>query len=446
MEVGLTQLSSKEIVQLNREYTFFSWSVQGQVDPIPVSRAEGVYFWDADGKRYLDFSSQLMNTNVGHQHPKVVKAIQEQAEKLPFVHPGSATDVRGLLGKKLAEVTPGDLKKTLFTLGGAEANENAIKIARFYTGRHKILARYRSYHGATHGSIALTGDYRRLAVEPVMPGGVHFLDPFCYRCPFGQKRETCKRECVSHLEEVIKYEGADKIAAIIMEGVVGSNGIIIPPDDYWPRVREICDKYGILLISDEVMSGWGRTGKWFAVDNWNVAPDIITTAKGITSGYVPLGAVIVSEKIAKFFDDKYLYAGLTYSGHALACAAALATIDAYQEDGLIDNAVKVGKYLGEALEGIKTRHKSVGDVRYIGLFSTIELVMNRDTKESFPPSALADVGKFLRANGLFTFIMANNMGSMVFVVPPLCITQAQVNEGLAIIDKALEITDKMVEQ
>ena len=440
----MTSLSGNEIVDMNREYTFFSWSVQGQVRPIPVEKAEGVYFWDTNGKRYLDFSSQLMNTNIGHQHPKVVKAIQEQAAKLCFVHPGNATDVRGLLGKKLAEVTPGNLKKTFFTLGGAEANENAIKIARFYTGRHKILARYRSYHGATHGSIALTGDYRRLAVEPAMPGAVHFLDPFCYRCPFGQKPESCKRECISHLEEVIRYEGPDKIAAVIMEGVVGSNGLIIPPDDYWPRVREICDKYGILLISDEVMSGWGRTGKWFAVDHWNVTPDIITTAKGITSGYVPLGAVIVSEPIAKFFDDKYLYAGLTYNGHALACAAALATIAVYEEDHLIENAVTVGKHLGEALEGIKARHPSVGDVRYIGLFSAIELVANRETKEILPAAKMAEVGKVLRENGLFTFIMANNMGSMVFVVPPLCITKEQLNEGLAIVEKALEVADKVV--
>jgi taurine--2-oxoglutarate transaminase len=440
----MTSISGNEIVDMNREYTFFSWSVQGQVKPIPVERAEGVYFWDTNGKRYLDFSSQLMNTNIGHQHPKVVKAIQEQAAKLCFVHPGNATDVRGLLGKKLAEVTPGNLKKTFFTLGGAEANENAIKIARFYSGRHKILARYRSYHGATHGSIALTGDYRRLAVEPVMPGGVHFLDPFCYRCPFGQKIESCKRECISHLEEVIRYEGSDKIAAIIMEGVVGSNGLIIAPDDYWPRVREICDKYGILLISDEVMSGWGRTGKWFAVDNWGVTPDIITTAKGITSGYVPLGAVIVSEPIAKFFDDKYLYAGLTYNGHALACATALATIAVYEEDHLIENAVTVGKHLGEALEGIKARHPSVGDVRYIGLFSAIELVANRETKEILPPAKMAEVGKVLRENGLFTFIMANNMGSIVFVVPPLCITKEQLNEGLAIVENALEVIDKIV--
>ena len=438
----MSKLTSQEIIQMNREYTFFSWSVQGQVNPIPVERADGIYFWDVDGKRYIDFSSQLMNTNIGHQHPKVVKAIQEQAAKICFVHPGNATEARGLLGKKLAEVTPGNLKKTFYTLGGSEANENAIKIARFYTGRHKILARYRSYHGATHGSLALTGDYRRLAVEPVMPGGVHFLDPFCYRCPFGQKKETCKRECISHLEEVIKYEGQDKIAAIIMEGVVGSNGLIVPPDDYWPRVREICDKYGIVLISDEVMSGWGRTGKWFAVDNWNVVPDIITTAKGITSGYVPLGAVIVSEPIAKFFDDKYLYAGLTYNGHALACAAAVATIDVYKEDHLIENATVVGKYLGKALEKIKVNHKSVGDVRYIGLFSAIELVSNRETKEIFAPSIMGEVAQVLRQNGLFTYIMANNMGSLVFIVPPLCITKEQLDEGLAIIEKGLEVADK----
>jgi taurine--2-oxoglutarate transaminase len=434
----LSKLTSQEIVEMNKEFTFFSWSVQGLTNPIPVEKAEGIYFWDTDGKRYIDFSSQLMNTNIGHQHPKVVKAIQEQAAKLCFVHPGSATEVRGLLGKKLAEVTPGNLKKTFFTLGGAEANENAIKIARFYTGRQKILARYRSYHGATHGSIALTGDYRRLAVEPAMPGGVHFLDPFCYRCPFGQKKESCKRECISHLEEVILYEGPDKIAAIIMEGVVGSNGLIVPPDDYWPRVRAICNKYGILLISDEVMSGWGRTGKWFAVDNWNVVPDIITTAKGITSGYVPLGAVIVSEPIAEYFEDKMLWCGLTYSGHPLACAAGIATINVYTEDGLLENAIKVGKYLSKRLEAIKLNHPSVGDVRYIGLFSAIEIVSDKKTKKPIDP--LTDTGKYLRDNGLFTFIFHN----VIFVVPPLCINESQIDEGLSVVEDALYGIDKMI--
>jgi len=438
------KLTAKEIVQLSKEYTFFSWAIQSQVDPIPVVKADGVYFWDADGKRYLDFSSQLMNANIGSQHPKVVKAIQDQAAELCFVHPGNATGPRGLLGKKLAEITPGKLKKTFYTLGGAEANENAIKIARFFTGRHKILARYRSYHGATYGSIALTGDYRRNAVEPAMPGAVHFLDPYCYRCPFGQKVDSCKRECILHLEEIIKYEDPEKIAAIIMEGVTGSNGLIVPPDDYWPRVREICDKYGILLISDEVMSGWGRTGKWFAVDNWGVEPDIITTAKGITSGYIPLGAVIVSEEIANYFDDKYLFAGLTYSGHALACAAALATIDVYVDDGLIENAATLGKYLGKCLEDIKERHPSVGDVRYIGLFSTIEMVIDRETKEPFPAAVMADVKNALLDSGLFTFILVKDIGTMVFVVPPLCITKEQMDEGLALVEKALEVADRKV--
>ena len=430
-------LTSQEIVELNRKYTFFSWSVQSAVNPIPVVRSEGIYFWDADGKRYIDFSSQLMNMNIGHQHPKVVRAIQDQAAQLCFVHPGLATEARGKLGKKISEVDPGNLNKTFFCLGGAEANENAIKLARLYTGRHKILSRYRSYHGATHGAIALTGDYRRLPVEPAMPGVVHFLDPYCYRCPFGWTRDTCHRECIVHIEEIIQYEGPDHVAAIIMEGVTGSNGLIVPPDDYWPRVREICDKYGILLISDEVMSGWGRTGKWFAVDNWGVVPDMITTAKGLTSGYVPLGAVIVSDAIAEYFEDRMLWGGLTYSGHALACAAGLATLDVYEEDGLIENSVRLGEYLGKRLEEIKAIHPSVGDVRYIGLFSALEIVKNKQTKEPIDP--LSAIAKFLKENGLFTFLFHN----LLFVVPPLCINQEQLEEGLEIIERSLHVTDAM---
>jgi taurine--2-oxoglutarate transaminase len=433
-------LSAQEIVKLNRQYTFFSWSVQSATNPIPISRAEGVYFWDTNGKRYIDFSSQLMNMNIGHQHPKVVKAIQVQASQLCYAHPGMATEARGLLGQKIAEISPGDLNKTFFCLGGAEANENAIKIARFYTGRNKILARYRSYHGATHGAIALTGDYRRLPVEPALPGIVHFLDPFCYRCPFGWTIKTCHRECISHVDEVINYEGPDKIAAIIMEGVTGSNGLIVPPDDYWPSVREICNKYGILLISDEVMSGWGRTGKWFAVDNWNVVPDMITTAKGITAGYVPLGAVIVTDPIAQYFEDRMLWCGLTYSGHPLACAAGVATISVYEEDGLLQNAVEMGKYLGARLEELKHKHNSVGDARYIGLFSALEIVKSKKTKQPIDP--LLDTGNFLREHGLFTFIFHN----VLFIVPPLCINQAQLDEGLEIIDKALQITDVLCEE
>lgn len=438
-------LTADEIVRLNREYTFFSWAVQSAVDPIPVVRAEGVYFWDADGKRYIDFASQLMNVNIGHQHPKVVQAIKEQAEQLCYVYPGMATEPRGLLAEKLAQVTPGNLKKTFFCLGGAEANENAIKIARLYTGRRKILARYRSYHGATHGAMALTGDPRRLPVEPTMPGVVHVFDPYCYRCHFGWTPDTCHRECITHIEDVIRFEGPENIAALFLEGVTGSNGILVPPDDYWPRVRELCDKYGILLISDEVMSGFGRTGKWFAVDNWGVVPDIMTMAKGLTSGYVPLGAVVVSEPIAQFFEDHMLWAGLTYSGHPLACAAGLATLQVYEEEGLIENAAAMGKVLGQRLEDLKARHPSVGDVRYIGLFSVIEVVKDKATKEPMAPwnakasemGPMAEVSAFLRANGLYTFVRWN----WIFVVPPLIITEAQLDEGLAVVDRALQIAD-----
>ena len=437
-------MNANEIKELSREYTFFSWSVQNEVDPIPVSHAKGIYFWDVDGKRYLDFSSQLMNQNIGHQHPSVVKALQLQAERLCFVHPGMTSEPRAELGKLLAQVTPGNLKKTFFCLGGAEANENAIKIARQYSKRYKILARYRSYHGATHGAISLTGDSRRLPAEPAMPGVVHFFDPHCYRCHFGWTRNTCHRECIKHVEEIIQFEGPDRIAAMILEGVTGSNGIIVPPDDYWPRMREICDRYGILLISDEVMSGWGRTGQWFAVDNWNVTPDMITTAKGITSGYVPLGAVIVSEPIAKYFEDKMLSCGLTYNGHPLACAVAVATIKVYQEDMLVKNAGEIGKYLGKSLESIKDKHTSVGDVRYIGLFSTIELVQNRNTKLPLNSKIMVEIGKYLKEHGLFTYLMNNTFGTMLFIVPPLCITREQLDEGLSIISEALEISDQSV--
>lgn len=443
--MSVSEMDGAEIIRLNREHTLFSWAVQSEVEPIPITHAEGVYFWDSDGNRYLDFSSQLMNVNIGHQHPKVVKAMQEQASQLTYVHPGMATVQRGQLGKLLAEITPGNLNKTFFCLGGAEANENAIKIARLYTGKHKILSQYISYHGATHGSISLTGDNRRWPVEPALPGVVHFLNPYCYRCPFGQVQDTCHRECIQHIEDIIQYEGADNIAAIIMEGVVGSNGIIIPPGDYWPRVREICDKFDIMLISDEVMSGFGRTGKWFAVDNWQVEPDVITMAKGISSGYVPLGGVIVSDSIADYFENNKLWCGLTYSAHALACAAGIATIKTYQEDKLIQNATQVGQHLGNRLEEMKDNHPSIGDVRYIGLFSVMELVKDKQTKEPIATrnargielARMNEIGAHLRKNGLFTFIKAN----MIFIVPPLIITKTQIDNGLKIIEDALSITD-----
>lgn len=428
-------MNAEEIVQLSREYTFFSWSVQSAVKPLAFDRGEGVYFWDKNGNKYLDFSSQLVNLNIGHQHPKVVRAIQDQAARFCFAQPGYATEPRGLLGKKLAEVTPGNLCKAFFCLGGAEANENAIKIARMYTKRWKILARYRSYHGATHGAIALTGDHRRWVAEPTMPGVARIFDPYCYRCVFGWTPDTCHRECITHIEDVIRFEGPDNIAAIFMEGVTGTNGLLVPPDDYWPRVRQLCNKYGILLVSDEVMSGFGRTGRWFAVDHWDVVPDMITIAKGLTAGYVPLAAVVVSEPIAAYFDDKLLSCGLTYSSHPLACAAGVATLGVYQEEGLIENAARLGRILGQRLEEIKARHPAVGDVRYIGLFSAIELVKDRATKEPMPSAILSQA---LRERGLSTLLL----GNLVTVSPPLCITEAELRAGLEIIDEALDVADQ----
>lgn len=438
--------TAQELIDINRRYTFFSWAVQSAVKPLAVVKAEGCYFWDADGKRYLDFASQLMNVNTGHQHPRVVSAIKEQADRLCYAYPGMATQPRGELGRLLAEVTPGDLTKAFFTLGGAEAVENAIKLARLYTGRQKVITRYRSYHGATYGAVSATGDPRRLSVEPGIPGIVRVFDPHCYRCVFGQERSTCHRECVTHIEEVINFEGPDRVAALLVEGVTGTSGIFVPPDDYWPRLRQMCDKYGILLIADEVMSGFGRTGEWFAVDNWQVVPDIMTVAKGLTSGHVPLGATIVSRPIANHFEDRYLPLGLTYSGHTLACAAGVATIQAYREDRLIENAKRMGVVLGQALEQLKEKHPSVGDVRYIGLFSIIELVKDKGTKEPLAPwnakpeemGVMAEVLPALRERGLSTFVKWN----WIFVVPPLCISAEELGEGLSIIDEVLNITDE----
>lgn len=430
------------IKRQNREYTLFSWSVQNKVDPIVVTGGKGVRFWDASGKVYLDFSSQLINSNIGHQHPKVIQAIHEQAEKLCFAAPSFATEVRGELGRLLAEVSPGNLKKSFLTLGGAEANDNAIKIARFYTGRHKIISRYRSYHGATYGAMTLSGDFRRLPIEPGIPGVVRVFDPYCYRCSFHQEPSTCHLECVSSIEEVINYEGPDKIAAVIIEGITGTNGIHVPPPTYVPALRQLCDKYDILLIADEVMSGWGRTGEWFSVNHWNVVPDIITTAKGITSGYVPLGAVIMSDKIGDFFEDKMLWAGLTYNAHTLSCAAAVACINVYKEDRLIENSREMGQVLAGELARMKERHPSVGDVRSIGLFSCIELVKDRQTREPLvtakDQSLIGNINKFLLENGVLVVTRLNT----IVVAPPLCINRDELLEGLAKVDEALDLADR----
>ena len=439
-------MTSEEIINLNREYVFFTWAVQSKVNPISATRSEGVYFWDGDGKRYLDFSSQLMNVNAGHGNQKIIKAIQEQVAKMAYVYPAIASEPKGRLAQLLAEITPGDLCKTLFTLGGAEANENGIKFARLFTGRNKIITRYRSYHGATAGAMALSGDPRRLPVEPLIPGVVHVMDPYCYRCPFGWTLETCHRECIAHVEQVIKFEGPGNVAALMLEGVTGTSGLIIPPDNYWPRMREICDKYDILLIDDEVMSGFGRTGEWFGINHWDVVPDIMTLAKGITAGYVPLGAVIVSRAIADHFADRPMPMGLTYSGHPVCTAAGVATIEVYKEEKLVENARAMGALLKEGLEELKTKHPSVGDVRCIGLFSVIELVKDRETKEPLAPwnakphemGVMAQVPGALRERGMYTFSKWN----WIFVVPPLNINEAELRDGLHILDDVLDITDR----
>jgi taurine--2-oxoglutarate transaminase len=436
----------EEIVQLHKDHVFFPWIPQGSAKPISMSRAEGVWFWDADGKKYIDFASQLMNVNVGHGNQRIIDAIATQAQRLAFAYPGMAVDVKGAAAKRIADITPGDINKVLFTLGGAEAIENAIKIARLYTGRHKIITRYRSYHGATAGAITAGGDPRRFAAEPGIPGIVRVMDPYCYRCPFGQEGpDSCGRECISHVEDVIRFEGPENVAAILMEGVTGSSGIILPPDDYWAGIRKIADKYGILIIADEVMSGFGRTGQWFGIDNYGVQPDLITMAKGLTCGYIPLGAVAVSKKIADHFDDKPFACGLTYSGHPVSCAAAIATIDVYEEDGLIEKARERGESLAKHLAALKASHPSVGDVRSIGLFGVIECVKDRQTREPTAPwnakpsemGAMAKVAAHLREEGLYTFVRWN----WIFTVPPLTISEEELKYGIDIIDRALAHSD-----
>ena len=449
----MNEIPDSEILQQSLEHSFWTWSAQGKVNPIPVTKAKGVYFWDADGKRYLDFNSQLMCVNIGHGDERVIEAIANQARELPYVAPSLTSKPRAVLGKMLAEITPGNLNHFFFTLGGAEANENAIKIARAYTGKHKILARYRSYHGATAGAMSLTGDPRRLAWEPtLMSGVVHFLDPYRYRSNFHKNNPSISeseftRDYLNHLEEIITYEGAETIAAIIIETVTGTNGIIVPPEGYLQGLREICDKNNILLICDEVMSGFGRTGEWFAVDNWNVIPDIMTMAKGLTSAYAPLGAVAMRDEIAEFFDDKVFYGGLTYNSHPISLAAAIANINIMKEDRILENVKKMGAVLRQHLNDLGEKHASVGEVRSIGLFSAIEVVRNRETREPMAPyngtsPEMDQVKQFLLDNGVFTF----NHWNVIMVNPPLIINEDQLLEGIRIIDQALTITDAAVKE
>lgn len=441
-------ISDTEILPLSLEYGFWTWSAQRRVQPLAVKSARGVYFWDVDGKRYLDFNSMVMCVNIGHGDERVIRAMARQAEELAFAGPLMATRPRAVLGKQLSQITPAGLSRFLFTLGGADANENAVKLARGYTGRPKILARYRSYHGATYGAIALTGDPRRTAWEPLtMPGVVHFLDPYRYRSTFHRNAPDLPEaeftlDYLNHLEEIIQYENPATIAAILVEPVTGTNGVIVPPQGYLEGVREICSRHGIILIADEVMSGFGRTGKWFAVDHWGVAPDILTMAKGLTSGYAPLGAVAMKEEIAAAFNDRVFEGGLTWNAHPISLAAASAVIDVMQQDGLVERAVESGRLMAKLLNRLAERHACVGETRSIGLFGAIELVRDRRTKEPLAPYngtsvEMTALREFLLEKGLFLYTHWHT----ILLLPPLVITPEQLEEGFEVLDQALAMTD-----
>ena len=434
-------LSAEEIVDLSLRHTLYDWQAQDGLKPIPVDSAKGAEFFTTDGKRYLDFNSQLMGVNVGHGDKRVVDAIARQAEKLAYISPFMAHEPRALLGKKLAEILPGDIDKVFFTLGGSEANETAIKIAKLVTGRQKILARYRSYHGATSGTITLTGDPRRWPNEPGIPGVVHVLDPY-----HGPQREVdSAEENLRYLRETIELEGPATIAAFFLEPVTGTNGILIPPEGYLQGVRELCDEFGILMVADEVMSGFGRTGEWFAVDHWGVVPDMLTMAKGLTSSYVPLGAVGMRPHVADHFRENVFWGGLTYNSHPLACAAALANLQIYEEDDLIANAKRLGKVMGEHHQRMLAKHPSVGLIRNIGLFGIMELVRDRSTMEPLAPfggssEEMKQIAAYLDDHGLYTFIRWHS----VMTNPPLMISEEMMEEGFDIIDGALDIADRAV--
>ena len=438
-------------LEASRQHTLISWSANnpaahGKV----IDRAEGVYFYETNGTRYLDFSSQLINSNLGHQHPKVVAAIQEQAAKLCYISSGFSNTPRALLSQMLAEVAPGDLNRVFFTNGGAEAIEHAVKFARAFTGRNKVITRYRSYHGATAAAMMLGGDNRRWANEPgvAIPGVVRVHDTNAYHCRFckGPGAADCNLGCADNIEDILYFEGPESVAAILVEPISGTNGVLVPHPDYLRRLRDICDRYGILLMCDEVMTGFGRTGTWFGCQNFGVVPDIITFAKGVNCGYVPLGGVIVSERIAKFFDDKPLVAGATYSGHPLACAAGVATLQVYKEENLIERSRVMGEKLGEKLRALQAKHPSVGDVRGMGLFYAVELVKNRETREMLVRWNGATQGVMNRlkaemmARGVFLFGRYN----IFFVAPPLIITEEQIDFGIAALDEVLTIADAEV--
>jgi taurine--2-oxoglutarate transaminase len=450
MSTGTNTLSeTSEIIKENLDYTLFSWSKQKGISPIAIKYGEGVYLYDYDGKRYIDFSSGLMNVNIGHGNQRVTQAVMEQMQQVSYVTPSCVTRVRGELGKKLAEICPGNLNKAFFTLCGATSIENAIKLARMSTGRHKILSRYQSYHGSTYGVMSAGGDPRKLPADAQQaPNFVHIDIPYLYRWPYGE--ETLLNDSVAQLERMIAYEGPATIAGILLEGESGSSGCLQYPKGYLSAVREICNKHGILLIMDEVMSGFGRTGKWFGFENHNIIPDMVAMAKGLTSGYLPFGCLMVSDKIAAKYDDALLALGLTYSAHPVSCAAALEVLKIYEDDNLIENASQMGKYVSQKVEELKKKHPSIGDFRSTGLLGCMELVKNRKSKEPMAPfnarpdemTVMNKVAARIKELGMYTFVR----WSYIFIAPPLCVTKEQIDEGLNIISDALKIADEAVEK
>ena len=442
------RIPEEQVRRDDRAHVFHSWSAQAQIDPLPIARASGSHFWDYQGKKYLDFSSQLVNVNIGYQHPRLVAAIQEYAASQCTIAPSFANDMRSEAARLLADLAPGDLNKVFFTNGGADANEHAVRMARLHTGRHKVLAMYRSYHGATSGAITLTGDPRRWASEPAMSGVVHFWGPYLYRSAFHaltEEEET--HRALQHLRDTIMVEGAGTIAAIILEPVVGTNGILVPPPGYLEGVRAICDEFGILLVADEVMAGFGRCGEWFAVDHWGVTPDLITFAKGVNSGYVPLGGVLISERVAATFDDRPYPGGLTYSGHPLGCASAVASINIMRDEGIIEHARDLGTdVIAPALAKLAENHPSIGDIRGLGVFWALELVRDRETREPLVPynAAGTDAAPMnelvveCKKRGLWPFTHFNR----THVVPPCTTTAEEIADGIDILDEALTVADR----
>ena len=442
-------LTSAQVVESTKKLNYGTWRFQKNWNPLHVVDAEGCYFIDAAGKRYLDFSSQLMCVNLGHKNPAVIRAIEEQARSLPYIAPSYASESRARLSNLLLDVLPKGLEKFFFTTSGTDANEAAFKIARMYTGKTKIIARYRSYHGSTTASIAATGDPRRWAMEPAgkAQGFIFAPEVNCYNCPIKHTYPSCGVACADYVEHMIANES--NVAAVVLEPVTGTNGVLIPPAEYFPKLRKICDTHGVLMIADEVMTGWGRTGKWFAVNHWNVQPDILVTAKGITSAYVPLGLCATTSKIAAHFDDHYFAHGHTYEAHPMTLAPAVATIHEMQRLGLVERANKVGAYLGEKLKALASRHPSIGDVRGIGLFWAVELVKDKQTKQSFNTMRDKVEGKPLVVDQVAAEMMKRGVAIQAWVshfviAPPLIIEESEVDAGVAALDAALSIADAAI--